>query len=77
MDVDEALAELLGNSRTGDHLADLRAAALETLRRRQRNSDVGGAVLRALHDSGMSWRAIGELLGCSHETARQWADPTP
>jgi hypothetical protein len=46
--VDEALAELLGDRRTGDLRADLIVGMNEAMRRRDRNTELGGAVIAAL-----------------------------
>ena len=78
MTVDEALDALLGEARTGDLRADLIAAAQESMRRREINSQHGGAVLAALHDSeGLSWREIEDATDIPRTTAQRWAEPPP
>ena len=61
--------------RTGNDLADLTAAAQEAWKRRQQNTDLGGAVLAALYRAARSWRAVGSLTGIPTTTARRWATP--
>lgn len=75
MTVEEALEALLGGRRTGDLSADLIAAAKEAMDRRERNTLHGGAVIAALHDSGMSWREIEVATGIARTTAQRWAEP--
>lgn len=78
MTVDEALDALLGEARTGDLRADLITAAQESMRRREINSQHGGAVLAALHDSeGLSWREIEDATDIPRTTAQRWAEPPP
>jgi hypothetical protein len=74
MDSDEAIAELLGEARTGDRHADLIAAAKEAMARRERNTLLGGLVLAALHDE-MSWREIEQATEIPRTTAQRWAEP--
>jgi hypothetical protein len=59
--VDEAVDALLGDQRTGDTTADLLAGLKEAMRRRERNTEHGGAVIAALVKQGMA------------RTARAWA----
>lgn len=73
--VDEALDALLGSARTGDPRADLVAAAMEAMDRRERNTAHGGAVIAALRDAGMSWRDIETATGIPRTTAQRWAEP--
>jgi hypothetical protein len=73
--VDEALGALLGERRTGDLRSDLVTAAKEAMDRRERNTAHGGAVIAALHDSGMSWRDIEAITGIPRTTAQRWAEP--
>jgi hypothetical protein len=76
--VAEALAALLSPAeRTGDEMADLVAAARRSLERRRTNSAHGGAVIAALHASGLSWRQIEEHTGIAKDTAQRWATPPP
>lgn len=75
MTVDEALDVLLGQHRTGDTRADLIAGAQEAMERRVRNTEHGGAVIAALHESGMSWREIETATGIARTTAQRWAEP--
>jgi hypothetical protein len=74
-DVEEALASLLGERRTGDKRADLIAAAKEAMRRRERNTVDGGAVIAALVALGLSYREIERATGIPHVTAHRWATP--
>lgn len=60
---------------SGDVIADLIAAAHEALRRRERNTAEGGAVLAALYRDAQSWRTVGYLTGIPFATARRWAVP--
>lgn len=75
MTVDEALDALLGDRRTGDLQADLIAAAIEAMDRRERNSQHGGAVLAALTETGLSYRDIERATGIPRTTAQRWAVP--
>ena len=75
MTVDEALAELLGERRTGDVRADLIMGLHEAMRRRDRNTKVGGAVIAALRDEGLSYRDIENATGIPRTTAQRWAVP--
>lgn len=77
MSADEALDVLLGQRRTGDERADLIDGAKEAMRRRRLNTEHGGAVLAALHESGMSWRDIEIATGIARTTAQRWAEPPP
>lgn len=71
-----ALAALVPpDERTGEDFADLRAAAREAWKRRQQNTDLGGAVLAALYREAQSWRAVSALTGIPVTTARRWATP--
>jgi len=72
---DEALAELLGEQRSGDMRADLIAGAREAMRRRERNTEHGGAVIATLVEAGLSYREIEQLTGIPHATAQRWAVP--
>ena len=63
MTVDEALAELLGERRTGDIRADLIMGMNEAMRRRDRNTELGGALIAALRDEGLSYRDIENATG--------------
>lgn len=74
-DVEAALTSLLGAARTGDEQADLIAAAKEAMRRRERNTVDGGAVIAALIEMGMSYREIERATGIPHVTAHRWATP--
>ena len=65
MTVDEALAELLGDRRTGDVRGDLIMGMNEAMRRRDRNTELGGVVIAALRDEGLSYRDIEKIqLAC-------------
>lgn len=76
MTVDEALQELLGDRRTGDARTDLVEAAKEAMRRRERNTLLGGTVLEALsRDEGLSWRQIEQATDIPRTTAQRWAEP--
>jgi hypothetical protein len=77
VDADEALAELLGDARTGDRQADLIAGAKEAMRRRKRNTEHGGAVIAALVEGGMSYRELEQATGIARATAQRWASPPP
>lgn len=74
MTADEALDELLGEGRTGDLRADLIEGAKEAMRRRQRNSEHGGAVIAEMRSEGMSWREIETATGIARTTAQRWAE---
>jgi len=74
----EALNALVPRrQQTGDLTADLTAAARESMRRRQENSRLGGAVIRALHRRVRSWRLLELATGIPTRTARRWAEPPP
>lgn len=75
MTADEALAELLGEQRSGDMRADLIAGAREAMRRRERNTEHGGAVIAALVEAGLSYREIERVTGIPRATAQRWAVP--
>ena len=75
MTVDEALAELLGERRTGDVRADLIMGLNEAMRRRDRNTELGGAVIAALRDEGLSYRDIENATGVPRTTAQRWKVP--
>jgi hypothetical protein len=75
MTVDEALAELLGARRTGDVRSDLMMGLHEAMRRRDRNTEVGGAVIAALRDEGLSYRDIENATGVPRTTAQRWGVP--
>lgn len=75
--VDDALNSLLGTERTGNLEVDLIAAAMETMRRRERNSIDGGLVLGELINLGLSYRDIERLTGIPRATAQRWATPPP
>ncbi len=75
MTADEALAELLGEQRSGDMRADLIAGAREAMRRRERNTEHGGAVIAALVAAGLSYREIEQVTGIPRATAQRWAVP--
>ncbi len=77
MDVDDALAALLGDAQTGDLRTDLVEAAKEAMRRRQRNSEQGGTVIAAMREAGMSWREIEQATGIARTTAQRWSEPPP
>ncbi|MGH3710524.1 MAG: hypothetical protein ACRDRU_14585 [Pseudonocardiaceae bacterium] len=70
----EALASL-GVQRSPDQRADLIAGAREALRRRERNTRDGGAVIAAMVALGMSYRDIEAATGIPHVTAHRWATP--
>lgn len=72
--------------RTGDDETDLIAAVKEAGERRRRNTELGGAVIQALHDvegarlmpdpyEKWSWRAIEAGTDIPNGTARRWAAP--
>jgi hypothetical protein len=75
MTVDEALAELLGERRTGDVRAGLIMGMNEAMRRRERNTELGAAVIAALRDEGLSYRDIENATGVPRTTAQRWAAP--
>ncbi len=75
VNLDDALAELLRNDRTGERQDDLVAAAVEAWRRRHVNTEAGAAVLAALADMGLSYRQIQQLTGIPPSTAHRWANP--
>ena len=75
VDLDDALAELLRNDRTGERQDDLVAAAVEAWRRRHVNTEAGAVVLAALADMGLSYRQIQQLTGIPPSTAHRWANP--
>lgn len=75
MTADEVLVELLGDQRTGDAHADLIEAAKEAMRRRRHNTLLGGAVIAALRETGMTYREIEEITGIPRTTAQRWAIP--
>ncbi len=75
MTVDEALEALLGDARTGDLQTDLIEGAREAMRRRKRNTEHGGAVIAAMHEAGLTWRAIEQATGIPRSTAQRWAEP--
>ena len=75
MTVEEALAELLGQRRTGDVRADLIMGMNEAMQRRERNTELGGAVIAALRDEGLSYRDIENATGVPRTTAQRWAVP--
>ncbi|MFN2539566.1 MAG: helix-turn-helix domain-containing protein [Mycobacteriales bacterium] len=78
MTVEEALAALLGDRQTGDLVADLVEGAQEAMRRRQRNTLHGGAVIEALREqAGLSWREIEQRTGIPRTTAQRWAETPP
>ena len=62
--------------RSGDDEADLLAAVREAERRRTENTRDAGAVVRALHDLGWTFRAIEEKTGVPYNTAQRWATPS-
>lgn len=72
----QALASL-GVARTSDQRADLIAGAREALRRRERNTSDGGAVIAAMIELGMSYRDIEAATGIPYVTAHRWATPPP
>ncbi len=72
---DEALDALLGDQLTGDTRTDLLDALKEAMRRRERNTAHGGAVIAALLDAGLSYRQIEEATGIPRATAQRWAVP--
>ena len=71
-DVEAALVSLDIES-TSDRRADLIRAAQEAMRRRERNTIDGGAVIAALVEMGMSYRNIERATGIPHVTAHRWA----
>ena len=75
MTADEALVELLGDQRRGDVRADLIEAAKEAMRRRERNTALGGAVIAALRETGVTYREIEQVTGIPRATAQRWAIP--
>jgi hypothetical protein len=75
MTVDEALAELLGERRTGDVRADLIMGLNEAMRRRDRNTELGGAVIAALRDEGLSYREIENATGVVRTAAQRYGVP--
>ncbi|HEX8934985.1 MAG TPA: hypothetical protein VF788_12495 [Pseudonocardiaceae bacterium] len=75
MTADEALVELLGDQRTGDIHADLIEAAKQAMLRRKHNTVLGGTVIAALREAGMTYREIEQATGIPHTTAQRWALP--
>jgi len=76
MTLEEALTVLLGTDRTGDDLADLAAAARESFRRREVNTQAGAAVLHAMvTDHYRSYEQISDLTGIPEDVAQRWAAP--
>lgn len=82
MDLDEALAWLLGEDRTGVMPDDDIAAAIISMRRRELNSQAGGAVLADLQRrinpaTGRTYtlREIERATGIPRNTIAQWAHP--
>lgn len=75
MTTEEALVNLLGDRRTGDARTDLLEALREAMRRRERNSADGGAVIAALTEMGVSYREIERETGVPIGTAHRWATP--
>jgi hypothetical protein len=63
------------DQQSGDPRADLVAAIRETWRRREENTRLGAAVIRALHRDAGSWRTVEYLTGVPRMTARRWATP--
>lgn len=53
----------------------LAEALRESLRRRERNSESGGAVIRALLLEGWSYTKIENETGLPRGTAHRWANP--
>ena len=66
MTVDEALAELLGDRRAGDVWSDLIMGMNEAMRRCDRNTELGGVVIAALRDEGLSCRDIENATGAPY-----------
>lgn len=66
---------------SGDRRADLERALYATMRVRELNSVAGGMVIEALHDDGMPWRDIADVMSeaagkaVSIRTVRRWAVP--
>jgi hypothetical protein len=75
--LDEALVELLGDSRTGDLVADLLAAGRELRRRREDNTRFGRPVFAALREAGVEWREIEAATGIPKSSAQRWAEAPP
>lgn len=76
LSLEEALTVLLGDDRTGDDLADLVAAARESFRRREINTQAGAAVLHSLvTDQFRSYEQIADLTGIPQDVAQKWAAP--
>lgn len=63
------------DQQTGDLRIDLVAAIRETWRRREENTRLGAAVIRALHRDAKSWSTVQYLTGIPRMTARRWATP--
>jgi uncharacterized protein YerC len=55
--------------------ADLLAGLKEAMRRRERNTEHGGAVIAALIEQGVSYRDIEQATGIARTTAQRWAVP--
>ncbi|MBV9059785.1 MAG: hypothetical protein JOZ09_11570 [Pseudonocardiales bacterium] len=47
----------------------------EALRRRDRNTELGGVVIAALRDEGLSYRDIENATGVPRTVAQRWAVP--
>jgi hypothetical protein len=78
MTVEEAIVELLGDRRSGELRADLIDSLEEAMRRRERNTELGGAVIAAMQEVlGMSYRDIEDETGVARSTAQRWATPPP
>ena len=73
--MDDALAELLGDRRTGDLRADLIVSMNEAMGRRDRNAELGGVVIVAWRDEGLSYRDVENAAGVPRTTAQRWAVP--
>lgn len=73
--MDEAIAELIGDRRTGDLDRDLFEAGRATKAIRERNSLLGGVVLGALQARGHSLRAIEDETGIPKSNIPRWALP--
>ena len=80
MDAEQAITEVLGehhqvDQRTGDHRADLIAAARKLVEWRIANTERGAAVIDGMVALDISYRDIEELTGIPKSTAHNWKNP--
>lgn len=74
------LLDAVSEGASGDRRADLELALYATMRVRELNSVAGGMVIEALHNDGMPWREIADVMtdasgkAVSIRTVRRWAE---